>query len=335
MGLVDKLKDQFGISEITPEVLDRFTNRDFSLENNLIEAVLEFPDELKSQGVLLWADNRTCYSDQHDRLVNSLRAHFGDDYEHYIAARYILYAADISRPLDSLQELFSFLKRHKLPVRSADEFLMDFVVSGDFSEVIWKLETHRKLSNNRLDEFYGDGKVNLFSLGEYTVTASKGFYEHKGGFCLSLNDQTGELVHVSGYLHRNTNIISIHGAKPTEEGSTEVTERMDTFRETVDIHPANLTLLMYIKLGEMLNHTDVKIMGSASSQHNRQGNNSKLYMIPRNYFRLRVNPQSGYYEFDAAKRDQLLRKISGKSEIVNTAFQKIDDYMVNRTPPSV
>ncbi len=328
MSLTDKLKDKFGIEDLSPGALDRFTGGNFTLEDDLVETVIEFPDELAEQGILLWADNRTHYADQHEKLLQVLRAQFGGHYEHYIAARSILYAVEASRPLNQLQQLFCFLKEHQIPIRSGEEWATHFGSGNDFSEVMRKLETHKKLTNNRLNGFYGDDEVALFNLGEYTVTASRGFYEHQGGFCLSLHDQEGELVYVSGWLHNNkTRVVSIHGAKPPEEDSTEVTKRMSVFKENTGLHPANLALLIYLKLGERLGHKDIRIRGSASPVHNRQGEDSPFYTIPRDYFRLRTNPESGYYEFEATKREALLSKFARKSETVNTAYQKIDEYL--------
>lgn len=41
MVLSNRLIEQFGIVELTPEALDKFTGRDFTKEGKLLEIVLE------------------------------------------------------------------------------------------------------------------------------------------------------------------------------------------------------------------------------------------------------------------------------------------------------
>ena len=328
MELTARLREQLGIVEFTPVALDRFTGRDFTKEVDLLEIMLGCdPIEIEKAGLLVWADNRTQYSDQHRALVETLKSHFGEDYERYNAARGIVYASDTSRSLDSVNQVFGFLVNNKVEVKDGEEFTILFGPCKDVEEAMRKFNIHNQLTRNRLTDFYKDTRIPIFAADGYSVTGRRGFYEHWGGFCLSLNDPEGELFYASGWLHNNTNIVSIHGAKPKEEDSTEVTGRMNRFREATGIHPANLGILIYLKLGESLGHEEVKIRGSASPIHNRQGNDSQFYQIPRNYFRLRVNPESGNYEFDSKKRDAFLTKFACKSDIVATAFQKINEYM--------
>lgn len=77
----------------------------------------------------------------------------------------------------------------------------------------------------------------------------------------------------------------------------------------------------------MLEHDNVKIAGKASDVQNRQGENSELYMVPRNYLRVKVNSKTGFYEFGKEKRDYIVSKFVKKSPIVNIAFQEIEGYL--------
>lgn len=328
MTLSDRLEEELGIHEVTPEALDGFTGRDLTKERLLLDLVLESdPTEIDNAGLLVWVDNRTQHSNEHEALVEALKSHFGEDYERYRATRKIVFASDARRSLDSVKLVLDFLVDNKVEIKDSEKFTILLGPYESIEQTMKKLNAHNKLTRNRLTEFYQNAKVPIFQTDCYSVTCEVGYYGYGGGFSLSLNDQKGKLVYVSGWLHNNTHIASIHGAKPSEEGSTEVTERIDMFRRATSIHPANLGILIYLKLGEILGHPDVRINGNPTSIHNRQRKNSHFYDIPRNYFRLRVNHENGYYEFDATKRDTLLAKFAGKSDTVTAAFKKIDDYM--------
>lgn len=336
MTLCEKLKERFGVTELTPEALDRFTGRDFSREGDLVEAVLECdPAEIRAAGLLVWVDNRTQFSDQHETLVPAMRAHFGVDYERYNAATRIVFAADTTRPLSAVQQIKALLTTGEVEIRDSEEFVMLFGPCRDLNEAMKKLETYNRLTSNRLTAFYNNERIPLFSSDGYSVTCMRGYYEHWGGFCLSLNDQEGELMSVSGWLHNNTRIVSIHGAKPPREGSKAVVKRLYKFRDTEGIHPGNLTELMYLKFGQCLGHSNVRIASKASERHNNEGINSKLYLIPARFFGLQANPENSCYEFDSETRDTILAKQAVGSETVRKAFQEIERYMVSGTPPSV
>ena len=133
MGLVDKLKEEYGIESITPEEFDRFTNGESKKEDALADTLIEFPDELEKHGILVWTDLYCRYTDQHESLIDALTLHFGNDYEKYIAARQIIRCAEAKQRLESMQKVFNLLREHTITIKSGKEFAFDF---GPSSEII-------------------------------------------------------------------------------------------------------------------------------------------------------------------------------------------------------
>ena len=175
-----------------------------------------------------------------------------------------------------------------------------------------------RLTHGRLDEFHSSG-VQLLSLGPYTLRARDGFLEHEGGFCLQIAKDHTRFVHVGGMLQQHTNIITIQGKRRGQE-------LIERFRETMQVHPANLAVLLYLELGRSLGHEQVLISGSAKDTSYYENVQSAFYEIPRNYFRLRPNAH-GDYECDAQTRDRILEKFSRKHPVVHDAVQGLRAYL--------
>ena len=57
------------------------------------------------------------------------------------------------------------------------------------------------------------------------------YFEHSGGFCLSIKDGKWELTHVGGGLSGYTPISDLHCAKPVTKGSQDVVERISRFKD--------------------------------------------------------------------------------------------------------
>ena len=172
------LQMQFGIVDLTSEALDLFTERDFGKENELVEAILqEDLEEFDGAGILLWVNNRTCYGGQHEKLVHVLKEKFGEDYQTYVAARRILYAADFGTcDLDKLDDLFIFLTESSSGIRCGESFASKFSTPSDYAGAMQKLRLHQKLSKDNSRLFYESRKICLFNIGDFSVHCERGCF---------------------------------------------------------------------------------------------------------------------------------------------------------------
>ena len=161
--------------------------------------------------------------------------------------------------------------------------------------------------------------TDIMRIHDYKFKLNPGSWENFGGIELTLMKDDKDIMKVGGKIHEYTEVISIQGKK---EGKEEI----QYFKELLGIHPAKLNLLLFLKLGQELNHEKVTIRGEPSRKFSRGSNilisnsgygiyKSPLYQIPRNYFRLKINEENKLYEFDGNERDKILSKFT-KVEIV-------------------
>lgn len=184
---------------------------------------------------------------------------------------------------------------------------------------------YEKLSKDRLKEFYNRG-ITIINVGDYQIKLGPGIWENEGGVGLYTFDNDNEIIMlVGGKIHRYTNITSIQGKKGENDSINE-------FKDSLGIHPANLDLLLFLKLSQILDYDKITIRGTASRKYNFNNIDSKLYSIPRNYFRLKANPENNLYEFDGNKRNKLLDKFASKNKTVADAFDSMDAYFNDFNP---
>lgn len=190
-----------------------------------------------------------------------------------------------------------------------------------------KLDVMKRLSQGQPARLESDTFPHrVFDFGErYPVDFKAGSYEAQWGFGIQLNDRSypyagKELMTVEGRLHTHTDVLNIQGRK-------HKADLVQEFKDKFGIHPANLLLLMYLRIGQILGHEKVEIAGETDRKYNRRGVESTLYDIPRNYFRLRKDPETGRYHFDGLTRDKILEKFLGKVPFLSEAFAKIDQYL--------
>jgi len=242
----------------------------------------------------------------------------GEEYTKQLeSARLVAWRSSMSRDYSLIKGVQTLLDEHQQKNNLMPGELTD---CNNLEEMRAKIDLYRRLSRDRLEEFY-NGQLKLFPIRSYDLSMSSGFWENTGGIDLAIMASDKCLVHVGGKIHLGlTQILTIQGDK-------EATERIEEFREELGIHPANLTLLLFLKLSQYVGHENISIRGSASHAYNYTFKNSAFYNIPRDYFRLRVNQTSGLYEFDGRKRDQLLSKFAGKSLVIAQVFEQLDDYL--------
>ncbi len=233
------------------------------------------------------------------------------------SARLVVWRSSMSRDYTMVKGIQTLLDEHREKDNMSPAELTDCKTPKEMRE---KIELYRTLSKDRLADFY-NGQVKLFPIGSYELAMRCGYWENTGGIDLAIMASDSDVVHVGGKIHRGlTQILTIQGGVDAEE-------RINQFKEEAGIHPANLTLLLFLKLSQHLAHEKITIRGSASHAYNYTNKNSAFYDIPRNYFRLRVNPQSGLYEFEGGKRDQLIDKFTKKSVAIADALQLMKEYL--------
>ncbi len=196
-------------------------------------------------------------------------------------------------------------------------------------EVRAKLDVMKRLSQGQPVRLESDAfPFRAFDFGErYPVDFKEGSYEAQWGFGIQLSDRSypyagKELMAVEGRLHTHTNVLNIQGGR-------HKADLVQDFKDRFGIHPANLLLLMYLRIGQILGHDRVEIAGKTDREYNRREVESTLYDIPRNYFRLRIDPETGRYRFDGATRDRILEKFLGKAPFLAEAFGKLDAYLAS------
>lgn len=278
--------------------LDRLTERELDILELLYIAVI--------------------FTDEKDEIGEKITKIKDEEYTKQLeSARLVAWRSSMSRDYTLIKGIQKLLEEHRESDILSPGELMD---CKTVEEMRTKIELYRTLSRGKLEEFY-NGQVKLFPIGSYHLAMGCGIWENTGGIDLAMKVEEKDVVHVGGKIHRGlTEILTI-------QGGVNGTEEIDQYKEELEIHPANLTLLLFLKLSQHLDHQRITIRGSASHAYNYTNKNSHLYDIPRNYFRLRVNPTNGLYEFEGGKRDQLLRKFAEKSQVIAQVFEQLDDYL--------
>ncbi len=315
MIVLEDLQEKYGIEEMTVEALESAGDQ----ENEFYEDFDKIPSTvLHRNGLLEWAMINTPWIGVSERRQRAIKRYKGKKYSERIeTARLMACRRNFSSEYDLVMSYKDFLDKY-------DKFNFGpdaFVGCRSVEEIETRLDLYSRLSKNNLDDFFDRKFAEIMKLGKYSIKARFGFWEHYGGYCLSVWDEKDMLMHVSGFLDKKTRILTIHGAKEGSEGI------LNEFRETMGIHPGNFNLLLYLHLSKNLKHENVEILSHASRAFNGRKKNSKLYNIPKFYFRLRANPETGFYEFDAAKRDTLLDKFRKKHEVLDEVCYQIDELI--------
>ncbi len=332
--LCTKLEELCNLPAITPESLDEYIksaeghHEETKRAEGILQAVVGFSkDAVKDAGLLYWVYHTGNYNrcNLRETTNEALKEHFAPDFRLWEEASRAAWNLQwrISNPPTTL-EVFNFMTEHR-DLRLFDSHVTD---CDSIEEMRKKFELYRKLARGNLHDFYFVPLFDVIDVADYVLVGSQASWESHGGFQLSLVRREEReqvkgleypLMFVSGRIHRHTRVFSIHGKRSAKD-------EQDAFKEAHGVHPANLTLLLYMKLGQLLGHDLVTIPGQASRAYNTQEKDSNLYTIPKYYFRLDPNPETGRYEFNTQTRDRILDKFSRKNEITMAAMQAMDDY---------
>jgi hypothetical protein len=313
------LKEKFGIADLS------FAGLDTALETDEKQrVVLDFLEHQNLQDcpeeLALWGLARTIVYEQAEAFNVPLQRIYGERFPALKAARSCAYVVEEKITLENIKTLHkTFIDNN---IRFTDNYFhIHFMDCGNVETIVKKMDIYEKLTRGDLRSFYTGGSIPFARVLQYDIIATRGFHEHEGGFCLKLQKESIPIMHVGGKLVGDTHIISIQGKKSGENNST--LDNISAFEEAVDMHPANFLVLAYLKIGQNLGHETVNINVAASHAYNNQRKNSALYDIPRNYFRLRADPQTRKYNFDGTTRDKIINKFS-KNALLKKTFDDID-----------
>ncbi len=256
------------------------------------------------------------YTDEAEPLKKKVLELKGKDYAQQLErARLAAWQGLVSKDYGTIKGIQALLEEHK------DCALREWHLNDcrSVEEMKVKLDLYDQLSKGNLPGFYARG-VDVIEVGNYKIKLQSGSWENVGGVELHVVGNDKSIMQVGGKIHRYTDIRSIHGGEKAEDAIAE-------FRKSTGIHPANLDLLLFLKLSQYLGHEKLTMAARASRAFNNRDIDSSLYLIPRNYFRLSENPESGLYEFDGSMRDGLLEKFVKKNETVANAVTLMSAYL--------
>ncbi|MBT3405123.1 hypothetical protein HN832_04330 [archaeon] len=275
-------------------------------------------DELEELGleVIEFLSFITPFMDESEPLEKRVLELKGKSYSQQLErARLIAWQGFGSKDYSSIKGVQALLEQHKdCDLREGE--LNDCKC---VKEIKAKLDLYSRLFRGELSLFYTKG-IDIFETEEYKLRIHPGSWENFGGVELHLFSQGKSIMQVGGKIHNYAEIRSIHGGKKAGDAIAE-------FKESTGVHPANLNLLLFLKLSQHLRHKKLTIRGRTSRAFNMKNVDSPLYLIPRNYFRLKANPENGLYEFEETKRDALLEKFAKNNPIIENAFASMDSYL--------
>lgn len=326
---------KFGLKDFSLGSIMRNGGDEHQKNSHLANALLTLDSNiLHEHNLLEWVLLNVVFCDEADKVREMMKEYSGEEYaKRFEDARLIAWRSSQTKDLETVLGFYAVLKEHDLLDLGVNEFI-DCISHQNMKE---KLALHARLVKGDLNGFYNENFADLFTVGRYRILGGRGIWEAYGGLGLYISDdfyfsckgreiaqKKKLLVSVAGNLYhcnqKSTRVKTIQGEKDKQE---EIRE----FHQEQGIHPANFLLLLYLKLGQILGHENVQIASFASRTFNHTEKDSTLYDIPRNYFRLRPNPENRRYEFDAPTRDKILEKFAKKSRIVQEAFQKIEEYL--------
>lgn len=238
----------------------------------------------------------------------------GDDYELFEQARLADWQ---SRHVTDFERVYALFEVFKDYAGAGLDFQDARYATPD--ELRGRIEFHKWLSKDRLSGFYDVKGIKLFKVGNQELEIGSAIMpECSHGMEFRLSDGDKTTIYVGGSLDAGrTDVDTIQGARNCDYSD---------FKEIYGIHPANLTLLLYLKLGELVGHEEVRIIGPSRCDRTCD-TTPAFYNIPRNYFRLRTNSETGNFQFDGSKRDSILRKFAGKNETVSSTFNQLEAYV--------
>ena len=257
------------------------------------------------------------YSDEVEKLKPIIQEKAGIEYEERLdIARKTAWQGFSSQDFGDVKKIQHIMEENK-GIRLTPPELND---CRSPEAIKRKLELFDRLTKGNLQGFYSSPGVHLFDLDKYQLRLIAGSWQNAGGIELLIMEGDHLLMRVGGRIHNYTDINEIRGAK-------NESERIKEFGVNIGIHPANIDLLLFLKLSQCLSHDRITIIGSASRAFNCTDQNSELYKIPKYYFRLKLNDNTGMYEFNGEKRDIILKKFSDKNEAVKICLVSMDKYM--------
>ncbi|HSR68615.1 MAG TPA: hypothetical protein VLU25_11810 [Acidobacteriota bacterium] len=247
-------------------------------------------------------------------LEQAIKERGGPDHFHHLDAA-CLFVSRVQSSADygKVRKAREFFARHQ--ALGLSPFQLRGCRTVEQMEGVLALQS--RLAGGDLEGFY-QGGVSLLGLGGCSVIVKRGMWEVLGGTALHLLEGEEELIKVGGYFRwkecrPETTVVSIQGTQGTQAAQGAVWKRLG-------IHPGNALLLLYLQVSRLLGQKRVRIRSSASVEYNQMQEDSDLYLIPRNYFRLKADAETGLYQLDAAQRDRILDKFSGKHAILADAF---------------
>ncbi|MGR9556460.1 hypothetical protein ACU8MG_25300 (plasmid) [Rhizobium leguminosarum] len=284
------------------------------------EAVREFvqilqPELLDELGILEWAYCNALSDERTDALERKIKESHGVDYFYLLqAACLFVTRIQLSSDYGKIAAAREFFSKYR------DLHLAPFQLRGckTLEQMEQVLSVQRRIAGGDLLGYYDEDGVQVLDVQGCSVRARRGMWEAVGGTELSLYDTGGRLVSVSGFFHwegfqPETTIVCIQGTCGQQAAQRAIHDRLG-------LHPANVALLLFLQLSRLLEQKRVRIRGTASPDYNVEGQDSALYRIPRNHLRLKINQDSGLYDFDAGQRDGVLNKFAKRHPVIAEAF---------------
>lgn len=203
----------------------------------------------------------------------------------------------------------------------------DLCVSSNMNDFLDRLEFYKKLCKWNLADFFSFNKgVELMQLWEYSVRVSAWHLESYGWIHILIMKWGRLIMKVWWFIYWNWDEAYINNIQWRRQQKSEWNDdNWENFRQWLWIMPANLLILIFLKLSQLIWHNKICIKWYGDNAYCYWKVNSPLYDIPKFYFRIQRTVENNY-EFDWKKRDVILEKFAWKNPTVATAFWLLEKY---------
>lgn len=309
--------EDFGMKNLSVAELERVANINNS--HLIMQSLVNLPKgQLAERGVLLWASANCVAWDHHEQMEAEVKEFLKEDRQMFEEARVTIWRTQFNTKFEQIMKVFQFIKANR-SLALTSSYLED---CKTLPEMKRKIAIYQKLTKGRLEELRDWRTVKVFEIDQdHSYLFQQGEWEEYGGISLALHKNDKEIMRVGGRLQKLTDVVSIHGGEGKEQ-------EIKDFREKYGIHPANLTLLLYLRLGQALGHDKAIIPSQASRKYNNHEKNSSLYDIPRNYFRLKEDSNMHNYKLDKDTINRIFEKF-GRNPSVAENFVRLENYLSN------
>lgn len=325
-----KLKTKFWLTEISIQGFEQAIKQwhkwlNIASECQKLWFDLEY---LYEKGLAEWLNLHTNYSWYWDSLLDVIEKHKWKEYRDLLEkARLTAWRAWHRVNYYEIMTIFELLRWDP---DFTELWINDLFESENINNFLDKMDFYKKLSKWNITDFYTYRKgVELFKIWDFSISIGAWEYESYGWLYLFLtkwnNEISKEIVHVWWYLFWNSELLINNIQWWNSDHNIDLLENTEEFKETYWIMPANLILLIYLKLSQLIGHDKVMIKSHWNNPYCYQEVKSSFYDIPKFYFRIK-KALWGNYEFDWKKRDEIIKKFARKNQTVANAFRSLEDY---------